>query len=45
MLLTSGYYGARNRAQPSLHGTPLIEKPYSQAQVLDRIRALLEPHG
>jgi CheY-like chemotaxis protein len=45
VLLTSGYYGARNRAQPSLHGTPLIEKPYSQAQVLDRIRALLEPHG
>jgi CheY-like chemotaxis protein len=45
VLLTSGYYGARNRAEPWLHGTPLIEKPYSQAQVLSRIRALLEQHG
>ncbi len=42
VLLTSGYYAVRNRGGAAIEDVKLIEKPYSQAQVLRRIRALLE---
>lgn len=45
VLLTSGYYASRNLGGPSLQDVKLIEKPYSQAQVLRRIRALLHTDG
>ncbi|MBN8900299.1 MAG: response regulator [Rhodospirillales bacterium] len=41
VLLTSGYYATRQLGAPA-PDVKLIEKPYSQAHVLRRIRALLE---
>jgi two-component system, response regulator PdtaR len=40
ILLTSGYFASRNMI--SNDEVKLIEKPYSQAQVLRRIRSLLQ---
>jgi CheY-like chemotaxis protein len=45
VLLTSGYFAARNVAGAAMEDVKLIEKPYSQAQVLRRIRALLQTDG
>ncbi len=44
VLLTSGYYASRNRGGVPIQDVKLIEKPYSQAQVLRRIRDLIH-HG
>mgnify|MGYP005813987423 CR=1 FL=1 len=44
ILLTSGYYASRKAAGP-VDDVKLIEKPYSQAQVLRRIRSLLQEHN
>ena len=41
ILLTSGYYGSRKTTGPG-EDVKLIEKPYSQAQVLRRIKSLLQ---
>lgn len=43
ILLTSGYYASRKSSGP-IEDVKLIEKPYSQAQVLRRIRSLLQEH-
>ena len=43
ILLTSGYYGSRKTSGPE-EDVKLIEKPYSQAQVLRRIKSLLQGH-
>ncbi|MDR3535853.1 MAG: response regulator [Acetobacteraceae bacterium] len=45
VLLTSGYYSVRNQGGAAIDDVKLIEKPYSQAQVLRRIRAMLHSDG
>ncbi len=41
ILLTSGYYAKRGQSGVSIQDVKLIEKPYAQAHVLRRIRAIL----
>jgi DNA-binding NtrC family response regulator len=44
VLLTSGYYAVPSLSEGPPGDVKLIAKPYSQRQVLGRIRDLLNPH-